>query len=240
MTIRVIDLETTGVDPAQDRIVEIAALDIVKMNGRHEPANVRQHLINPGIPIPAQASAVHHITDGHVATAQTFDRVFSLYTEHNDDRLILVAHNAGFEREFLTQPLEEREVIVDWVCTYKVALRVWPDLPSHSNQFLRYHLGFIDPFGIPSGRIHAHRALGDCYVTGCIFLALLQRASFADMLTWSAEPALYTSFRFGKHKGVRFDAVPRDYLEWIVNKSDMDDDVKFSARHWLTAAKVTA
>ena len=45
---------------------------------------------------------------------------------------------------------------------------------------------------------------------------------------------------FGKHKGQRYDAAPRDYLEWIVNKSDMDEDTKFSAKYWLSAAKVTA
>lgn len=240
MTIRVIDLETTGTDASKDRIVEIAALDITKMGERYEPTNVRSHLVNPGMPIPAQASAVHHITDSDVANEPDFEAVFAPYTEHHDGKLVLVAHNARFERDFLSKPLEEHETQAQWLCTYKAALRVWPDLPSHSNQFLRYHLGFVDPFGVPRGRIVAHRALGDCYVTGCILLALLQRAKFADMLKWTEEPALKSVMTFGKHKGQRYDAAPRDYLEWIVNKSDMDEDTKFSAKYWLSAAKVTA
>ena len=232
MTIRVLDLETTGTNPETDKVVEIAAMDVIKINGRYELANVREDLVNPGIPIPAQASAVHHIIDADVFNAKPFDKVFDPYTQSTSD-LVIVAHNAAFERSFLEKEFDEREVATQWLCTYKVALRVWPDFESHSNQFLRYKLGFADPFGVPRNQINAHRALGDCYVTACIFTALLQRAKYADMLKWSAEPALLTKFRFGKHKGERFDAVPEDYLHWIVTKSDMDEDMKFSAKYWL-------
>jgi len=39
--------------------------------------------------------------------------------------------------------------------------------------------------------------------------------------------------RFGKHKGTPWRDLPPDYLDWIVNKSDMDEDAKFTAAHWL-------
>ena len=53
-------------------------------------------------------------------------------------------------------------------------------------------------------------------------------------MQWSAEPALLTVFGFGKHRGERFDAAPRDYLEWIASgQNDLREDVKFSARYWL-------
>jgi exodeoxyribonuclease X len=38
---------------------------------------------------------------------------------------------------------------------------------------------------------------------------------------------------FGKHKGAKWDDVPLDYLSWIVDKSDMDRDIKANAKHWL-------
>lgn len=239
MTIRIIDTETTGVDFEKDRVCEIASIDIVKVSDKYTVTNVRSQLVNPGIPIPAQASAVHHLIDADVASAPSLDDVMEQFAATGDNHLFCVAHNAAFEVGFLSKAFDATETKVAWICTYKAALRVWPELPKHSNQFLRYHLGLVNPFGVPRENIEAHRALGDCYVTGCIFLALLQRAKFSQLLEWSAQPALHTVLTFGKHKGARYDAAPRDYLEWIVNKSDMDADTKFSATHWLNQ-KVTA
>ena len=69
------DLETTGTDTAKDRIVEIA---VVRLNCDgtvdRRPTEGRR-LINPGIPIPAEATAVHGITDADVADAPPFSRI---------------------------------------------------------------------------------------------------------------------------------------------------------------------
>lgn len=62
-----IDLETTGTDPATARIVEIALVD---------PDGTRRvRRINPGIPIPPEATAVHGITDADVADCPTFPQI---------------------------------------------------------------------------------------------------------------------------------------------------------------------
>jgi hypothetical protein len=51
---------------------------------------------------------------------------------------------------------------------------------------------------------------------------------------WSSEPALLGVFRFGKHRGERFDAVPEDYLRWIVEgQNELREEIKHSARYWL-------
>lgn len=65
------DLETTGIDTAKDRIVEIS---MVKVNpdGTEE---VRTRRINPGIPIPPEATAIHGITDADVADAPKFSQI---------------------------------------------------------------------------------------------------------------------------------------------------------------------
>jgi DNA polymerase-3 subunit epsilon len=62
------DLETTGTDIARDRIVQIAVLKLHPDGGEE----VRSRLVNPGIPIPASATAVHHITDADVADKPKF------------------------------------------------------------------------------------------------------------------------------------------------------------------------
>ena len=56
--IRVIDIETTGTDPASDAIIEIASVDMVRGGGITNPIDT---LVRPGKPIPPGASAVHHI-----------------------------------------------------------------------------------------------------------------------------------------------------------------------------------
>jgi DNA polymerase-3 subunit epsilon len=67
----VIDLETTGTDPKKDRIVEISVLKIMPDGERI----YRTRRLNPGIPIPAEASAIHGITDADVAAELPFDRI---------------------------------------------------------------------------------------------------------------------------------------------------------------------
>ena len=63
-----IDVETTGTNPNSDRIVELSILK-VHPDGREEH---KSHRVNPGMPIPAEATAVHGITDVDVANLPTF------------------------------------------------------------------------------------------------------------------------------------------------------------------------
>jgi len=63
-----IDVETTGKDPFSDRVVELSILKI-HPDGREE---YKSHRVNPGVPIPAEATAVHHITDADVAGEPIF------------------------------------------------------------------------------------------------------------------------------------------------------------------------
>ena len=109
--------------------------------------------------------------------------------------------------------------------------RVWPEAPSHSNQALRY---WLKPEGLDRKiASEAHRALPDAYVTAFTLRELLKRATFAELVAWSAEPALLPRVTFGKHKGAAWGAVPPDYLDWLLRQADMNEDVKFTARKAL-------
>ena len=68
MVVRVIDIETTGIDPAADAIIEIASVDLVRGGG---VTNARSTYVAPGRQIPPVASAVHHLTDEDVRDAPT-------------------------------------------------------------------------------------------------------------------------------------------------------------------------
>lgn len=65
------DLETTGTDALHDRIVEISMIKVMS-DGTDIQRTVR---VNPGMPIPAEATAVHHITDADVADKPLFSQL---------------------------------------------------------------------------------------------------------------------------------------------------------------------
>jgi exodeoxyribonuclease X len=225
--IRVIDIETTGTNPAADAIIEIASVDV---RPDRTIANQQEALICPPIPVPPEASAVHHLLYEDLTGKPALRDVLPSFLGAD----AYVAHNAEFERSFLGEHLGD----VTWVCTYRCALRVWPDFPSHANQALRYRLSLANPFGIDRDTLSPHRALSDAIVTAAIFVQLLERARWSDLVQWSAEPALLTRLTFGKHRGQRYDEVPVDYLQWIAGgENDLREEVKFSARHWLEQAR---
>jgi exodeoxyribonuclease X len=220
--IRIVDVESTGTDPAVDRIVEIATVDLViGPDSRARRGDMWSTLVNPGIPIPPTASAVHHITDDMVADAPRLKEVDTRVLAGKP--IFLAAHNAKFDSGFVDS------CGIPWLCTYKAALRLWPDAPGYSNQCLRYwrKLKFADDVG------PTHRALADAYVTAAILARMLAVAPIADLAAWSIEPPLLSKFGFGKHRGVPLIELPEDYLQWIVGKSDLDADVKWNARHEL-------
>lgn len=227
--LRVIDIETTGTDATNSAIIEIASVDMVKGGGIENPM---QTFVAPGHPIPAVASAVHHIMDADVAGAPTLADAVAPFLGAD----AYIAHNAEFERSFL----EAVGIAGPWVCTYKCALRIWPDADGHSNQALRYMLLLANPFGYPREKILPHRASSDVIVTAAIFEQMLAVASWSDLLQWSSEPALHTRLSFGKHRGQRYDAVDPSYLEWMVGQATMDEGAKFSARYWLAKRRETA
>jgi len=219
--IRIIDVESTSADPKLAKIVEIASVDI-SSDGRILAS--QSHLCNPGVSIPPETSAVHHILDDDVKDKPHISEVIGMYQGAD----LYVAHNAQYEQALLHQLLGEPK----WYCTMKAALRLWVDAPSFSNQALRYWRGHAHPLGRTRATIDPHRALSDCIVTGTLFLDLIKLAPWPEQLKWQAEPPLYTKFSFGMHKGKRLDSEP-GYLKWIIEKSDMDEGWKFSARYWL-------
>jgi len=224
MTVRIIDVETTGIDPATDRVCQIASVDLARIDGTElfGMNHPQKDLVNPGRTIPPQASAIHHIIDEDVAGKNPLEDIISQY----EGASCYVAHNAEFDRSFLPSLQEEK-----WICTLKCALRIWPDQVSHSNQALRYYLGHIEPFNLKREDINAHDALSDVYITAALFTSIIGlEPSFKTLMRWSSEPALYTTINFGKHYGQKYDDVPLDYLEWMVGASDMDEGKRFSAK----------
>jgi exodeoxyribonuclease X len=229
MLIRVLDTETTGIEPT-DHVVEIAAWDLfLSEKSSASPLFIRvgERLVKPPVPIPAVASAVHHIIDEDVAEAEPWDRVYPGFVGEHDGKVIdaYAAHNAKFDRQWLNDEMCGGK---PFICTYRCALRVWPDAPSHSNNALRY---WLKPEQLDrSFAREAHRAGADAYVTAHLLYLLLQKASLQHLIKWSGEPGVLPRVTFGKHRGAAWSDVPLDYLQWTLKQADMNEDVKFTAQ----------
>lgn len=89
--ILVFDTETTGIDPARDAIVEIAAVELV----RGQVGRSFTLRLNPGMPIPPEASSVHGIRDQDVAGEPFFDEVADRVAARlGADGVVLAGYNA--------------------------------------------------------------------------------------------------------------------------------------------------
>ena len=150
----VFDLETTGMSPTEDRIVELAAVRIE----RDGEVTRYQSLINPGRPIPGRATAVHHISDGMVADAPRFSEVGRAFLEFAAEST-LVAHNAYFDLGFLQESLA-RTGLPLWkgktLDSCRLLKRTHPGLASYSLQSLRGYFRLETAAGMC-----AHRAAAD-------------------------------------------------------------------------------
>lgn len=232
MPVRILDIETTGIAADAGEIIEIASVDLTRDFGI---TNARQTLVRPTKPIPPTASAIHHILDEDVATAPLLGEAI---TRFQSPDLILVAHNAVFERTWLGPLIEAK----GWVCTMKAARHLWPDAPSFSNQALRYQLGLVRPFGMERSEIVPHRAISDVIVTAAILAHILEKklCRFADLLAWTEAPTHYAAIPVGKHRGKRWEEIDGDYLAWVALRSDLEADVKAAAKAELEARKKAA
>lgn len=220
--IHAIDFETTGVDPKTCIPIEIAVYN-------HYKDYVS--FIYTDQPIPVETSAVHHITAKDIEVGPicswTDVQVFLRDMNRSND-LILVAHNADYERGVLKEPASEFK----WICTYKCALRIWPDMPSHKNEVLRYALG-LPELGRGYAQ-HAHTASHDARVTYQILEVMVSLGySVEQLIEWSKLPAKLPRIPIGKYYGQTWDTIPASYLTWICQQADMRDDVKYCAQEEL-------
>jgi ATP-dependent DNA helicase DinG len=177
-----LDLETTGLDPANDAIIEIGA---VKFNGNRVEAEYSQ-LINPGRPIPPMITQLTGITNEMVRNEPPIKAVIQDFENFVGNAPVL-GHNVRFDLGFLRkQKILDFNDVLD---TYELAAVL---LPTAS----RYNLGALGQLlSIPFPA--THRALDDARATRGVFEKLMRKAAelpidlvaemvrFGDRLDWS-------------------------------------------------------
>jgi DNA polymerase-3 subunit epsilon/CBS domain-containing protein len=163
----VLDTETTGLDPVVARIVQIGA--VVLRHGRLVADEHFDRLIDPGVPIPATATAIHGIDNAAIAGAARFAESLADFERFRADRLV-IGHNIGFDLAMIarecrlaglahTPPASLDTRLLGQIC--------FPSLAGYTLEILANRLGVeLDS----SGR---HDARGDAESAGVIFIALL-------------------------------------------------------------------
>src|SRR5262245_58874237 len=162
----VIDTETTGLDPADARIVEVGA---VRIQGGRILDDAYGHLVHPGIPITKASTAIHHIDDNKVAGAPAFAEIWP-ELRNLIGNSIVIGHTIGFDLAVLKRECQraghafEKLRALD---TRLLAEIAEPSLAGYTIESLATWLGVE-----LTGR---HSAAGDALTTARIFSALIPK-----------------------------------------------------------------
>ena len=156
--IAVVDTETTGLYPSRDRLVEIAImlLEVDGATGRLvRELETYEELNDPGMPIPAQATAIHGITDAMVRGRRIDAARVARMLAGAD---LVVAHNSGFDKGFVRQLVPGVDALM-WGCSCRGIpwRRLYAQVENTRLQHLAARLEVL------TGT--AHRALGDVETT---------------------------------------------------------------------------
>lgn len=218
--IRVIDFETTGTEPPA-QVCEVGLCDLGLDAKTVAPWTSWLCGVSE---MPPEVRAVHNITLAECQGERDFSQgqADGFMAESAPDAL--AAHNADFELQFFTPTIPV-------ICTYKAALRVWPDAPSHSNGALRYWLEDQGLITLDHALTQpAHRAGPDAYVTAHILLALFNAGHTGrEMVAWTKEPSLLPACPIGKFRGKPWSEVEAGFLDWMLHQPDMESDLKWNA-----------
>ena len=240
------DLETTGINITNDRIVEIAVLKI-HPDGKEER---KTWLVNPEMPIPAEVTAIHGISDADIAEKPTFKELAKeIYTMVKDSDL------AGFNSNRFDIPLLAEEMLradVDFDMKGRVAV----DVQTIFHKMEQRTLAAAYKFYCDKNLEDAHSAAADTEATYEVLKAQIARydelendtkflaefssrkqfADFAGFIIFNKYNE--ECFSFGKHKGKRVEDVLNDgpgYFGWLLNA-----DFPLYTKKVLTAIKLRA
>ena len=207
---KTIIFDTEATDIKEPVLIEAAWLEVTKI----QPLTIGEQFVqryNPGKPISLGALATHHILDEDLLDCPAASS-FQLPT----DLEYLIGHNIDFDWQVLGKPNIKR------ICTLALARQVWPNLDSHSQSALLYHL---DRQHAREQLRNAHSALADVGICAKILESIcaeLQIDSVEALWIASEKARMPSHMPFGKYKGIPLNEVPADYKNWLLGQSDID------------------
>ncbi len=178
-----VDLETTGVNPAFDKIVEIGAVRF-RIDGG---SICYQTLVNPGVVMPPNVIRIHGITDSMVSDSPSLEDVRDKFFSFIDGT-VLVIQNPRFDLSFIDRAFRMSNAPkpeLHALDTVRLAKKYYTDLPNHKLSTLASHLGL---------ELVSHRALDDAIACMAVFcetikgFGLTGESTFSDLIKIHGDP----------------------------------------------------
>ena len=160
----VIDVETTGLSPRSNNIIEIGIVKISNL----KIVEKYNSLVNPGRNIPYYISNITGITNDEVFNAPFFEEIAEKISNIISTGII-TGHNISFDKSFLRKEFmscNQTNINNLTLCTHKLASRLYPQLKKKSLKSVCRHLNLHNK--------NAHRALADAEVTALAFLKMVE------------------------------------------------------------------
>lgn len=239
------DLETTGINTTKDRIVELSLLKIYP-NGKEEQKTRR---LNPEMPIPAEATAIHGITDDDVKDCPTFKQIARSLAEQLEG-----CDLAGFNSSRFDVPLLAEEFLRAGI-DFDMSKRKFIDVQVIYHRKERRTLEAAYKFYCDKNLEDAHSAAADTRATYEVLKSQLDRyddlendvealskeySSFNNNVDFAGRIVLNDEgvevFNFGKHRGKSVAEIFRkepSYYSWM-----MDGDFPLNTKQVLTKIRL--
>lgn len=239
------DLETTGINTTKDRIVELSLLKI-HPNGKEEQKTRR---LNPEMPIPAEATAIHGITDDDVKDCPTFKQIARSLAEQLEG-----CDLAGFNSSRFDVPLLAEEFLRAGI-DFDMSKRKFIDVQVIYHRKERRTLEAAYKFYCDKNLEDAHSAAADTRATYEVLKSQLDRyddlendvealskeySSFNNNVDFAGRIVLNDEgvevFNFGKHRGKSVAEIFRkepSYYSWM-----MDGDFPLNTKQVLTKIRL--
>jgi len=198
----IIDVETTGLSPTSDKIIEIGLLEFqVGSAGKPELLRTYGALQDPGTNLSADIIRITGLSDAMVAGQSiNWDIVREMLTRAS----VVVAHNADFDRSFIERVPELIGLNLHWACSMRHIDWRSKHFNAVALNYLAADHGFVNPF--------AHRAVFDCATTFRLitehFSELVNRSHEREYLVQAVGSPFETKDLL-RQRGYRWDADQR-------------------------------
>lgn len=131
----------------------------------------------------------------------------------------LIGHNVDFDWKAAGEPGTVRRI-----CTLALARKYYPEADSHTLSAMLY---LLDRPNAREMLRNAHSALADAYTCRRVLARMLADRlppvqTFEDLWRLSEDARVPTVIPFGKYKGTPIKSLPRDYVEWLLRRPDLD------------------
>ncbi len=238
----IIDTETTGLDRRVARICQIAG---IRVEGRQELPGFQYAeegikrttlfatLLHPGVPIPAECTEIHGISDKNVEDSPPAqqgleflrDQIYKLYNCVEPVHIYTLGYNSErFDMPLIEERCRQLSITEPDVWAFR-HIDLFP-LVQRLDPAGRHKLAQVWEDMMGRAAENAHDAVADCQMTADILDSIMvhgEYSSLAELWAWAQTPTAWEFMPFGKHKAMPMGDVPTGYLRWLRENTTPED-----------------